>query len=138
MLRVRLPKVRWRHSNGSPTQLLRAFSSSAGVGGGRGGFVNGGATEASNLPRVACPGAKALLSGTLRGRSLRARAELRRPAAEGWQRRWWAQLLVAVQQTVRSIALGRAWPCPSLREQPLEHVLCHAPDAGASRLLLRG
>ncbi|CAJ1363892.1 unnamed protein product, partial [Effrenium voratum] len=33
-----------------------------------------------------------------------------RPAAQRWQRRWWAQLLVAVQQAVGSTALGRAWP----------------------------
>ena len=36
-------------------------------------------------------------------------AGLQHPAAQGWQRRWWAQLSVAVQQAVGSTALGRAW-----------------------------
>ena len=73
-----------------------------------------------------------------RCRSLRAPPAVRRPAAQGWQRRWWAQLSVAVQQAVGSTALGRAWPAapqgPGLPEPPLEHVRRLAADAGASRL----
>ena len=63
-----------------------------------------------------------LVRDLARCRSLRAPPAVRRPAAQGWQRRWWAQLSsVAVQQAVGSTALGRAWPaapqgaCPSRR-----------------------
>ena len=31
-------------------------------------------------------------------------------AASGWARQWWSILSVAVQQTVGTTALGRAWP----------------------------
>ena len=83
-----------------------------------------------------------LVRDLARCRSLRAPPAVRRPAAQGWQRRWWAQLSVAVQQAVGSTALGRAWPAapqgPGLPEPPLEHVLRLAADAGASRLPLRG
>ena len=83
-----------------------------------------------------------LVRDLARCRSLRGPPAVRRPAAQGWQRRWWAQLSVAVQQAVGSTALGRAWPAapqgPGLPEPPLEHVLRLAADAGASRLPLRG
>ena len=49
-----------------------------------------------------------LVRDLARCRSLRAPPAVRRPAAQGWQRRWWAQLSVVVQQAVRAAAGARA------------------------------
>ena len=77
----------------------------------------------------------------LRVRSQRAPPALRRAAAAGWSRRWWAYWLFAVQQAVASTALGQAWPVPlqCQRDEPLlERVLELAgPAASPSRLPLR-
>ena len=66
-----------------------------------------------------------------------------RPAALGEKetRRCWGMLSVAVQQTVATTALGRAWPAPLHPHQrdapPLERMLELAAPAGSSRLPLR-
>ena len=76
----------------------------------------------------------------LRLRVQRAPATLRATAAQGWARRWWGLLSVAVQRAVASTALG-VWTMPALPSSPdgvpLADVLELADFAGPSRLPLR-
>ncbi|CAE7448365.1 unnamed protein product [Symbiodinium natans] len=76
----------------------------------------------------------------LRLRVQRAPATLRATAAQGWARRWWGLLSVAVQRAVASTALG-VWTMPALPGSPdgapLADVLELADFAGPSRLPLR-
>ncbi|CAE7502185.1 unnamed protein product [Symbiodinium natans] len=53
----------------------------------------------------------------LRLRVQRAPAALRAAAAQGWARRWWGLLSVAVQRAVASTALG-VWTMPALPSSP--------------------
>ena len=68
------------------------------------------------------------------------RPPLRASAAQGWARRWWSVLSVALQRAVASSALG-VWTMPpllgALDALPLGDVLDLAIASAPSRLPLR-
>ena len=76
----------------------------------------------------------------LRLRVQRAPPPLRASAAQGWARRWWSVLSVALQRAVASSALG-VWTMPPLPGAPdalpLGDVLDLAIASAPSRLPLR-
>ena len=73
-------------------------------------------------------------------RARRAPATLRTAASQGWARRWWGALAVAVQRATCSAVLG-VWTMPPLpaaeNDVPLAEVLQFAADTAPSRLPMR-
>ena len=72
-------------------------------------------------------------------RSPRAPPPLRQAAAQGWQRRWWGFLSIALQKAVCATALGVEWispPLPHASAPGMARLLDEVPMDGASRLPL--
>ena len=72
-------------------------------------------------------------------RSPRAPPPLRQAAAQGWQRRWWGFLSIALQKAVCATALGVEWispPLPHASAPGMARLLDAVPMDGASRLPL--
>ena len=71
----------------------------------------------------------------------RAPAPLRTSATQGWARRWWGVLSVALQRAVASSVLGVVWTMPPLPgvpdDVPLGDVLDLAEAATPNRLPLQ-
>ena len=67
-----------------------------------------------------------LVAQLVRSRALRAPAPLRGAATQGWYRRWWGLLSVAVQNTLAATLLGSPpvhAPMPGAQAPPLQDVL---------------
>ena len=67
-----------------------------------------------------------LVAQLVRSRAMRAPALLRGAATQGWYRRWWGLLSVAVQNTLAATLLGSPpvhAPMPGAQAPPLQDVL---------------